>query len=53
MLEVDMKKCRIKIEGVTTTKVRGVEVSVPVHPSNVMILSFGKVDDVRRKALER
>ncbi len=53
VLEVDMKNCRITIEGVTTTKVNGTEVSVPIHPSNVMILSFGEVDDVRKKILER
>lgn len=53
VLEVDMKNRRIKIEGVTTTKVRGTEVLVPIHPSNVMIISFGEVDDVREKALKR
>lgn len=53
VLEVDMKNCRITIEGVTTTKVNGTEVAVPVHPSNVMIISFGELDDIRKKALER
>ncbi len=48
-----MKNCRITIEGVTTTKVNGTEVAVPVHPSNVMIISFGEVDDVRKRTLER
>jgi len=53
VVEVDMKRCRIKVEGATITKSDGTEVLVPIHPSNVMIIDFGEVDDVRKKILER
>ena len=53
VLEVDMKKCRITVDGVTITKADGTEVAVSIHPSNVMIVDFGEVDDVRKKILER
>jgi len=52
VLEVDMKKIRIKVDGATITKVDGTEVAVPIHPSNVMITSL-EMDDVRKKILER
>lgn len=53
VLEVDMKKCRITVDGATVTKADGTEVAVPIHPSNVMIVDLGEVDDVRKKILER
>lgn len=53
VIEVDMKNCRIKVEGATITKADGTEVAVPIHPSNVMIIDFGEVDEVRKKILER
>ncbi|MET1124740.1 MAG: 50S ribosomal protein L24 [Archaeoglobaceae archaeon] len=53
VVEVDMKRCRIKVEGATITKSDGTEVYVPIHPSNVMIIELGEVDDVRKKLLER
>ena len=52
ILEVDMKNYRITVDGATTKKVDGTEVAVPIHPSNVMILEFKEVDDVRKKILE-
>lgn len=52
VLEVDMKKIRIKVDGATITKVDGTEVAVPIHPSNVMITNL-EMDDVRKKILER
>jgi large subunit ribosomal protein L24 len=51
VLEVDTKRALIKVDGVTTTKVDGTEVSIPVHPSNVMIVSLGEVDEVRKRKL--
>ncbi|HID44116.1 MAG TPA: 50S ribosomal protein L24 [Archaeoglobaceae archaeon] len=51
--EVDMKKLVIKVDGANVKKTDGTEVSVPIHPSNVMIVDLGKVDDVRKKILER
>lgn len=53
IIEVDMKTCRIKVDGATITKVNGTEVAIPIHPSNVMIIDFGEVDEVRKKILER
>ncbi len=53
VLEVDMKRYRITVDGATTTKSDGTEVAVPIHPSNVMIIDLGEVDDVRKKILER
>jgi large subunit ribosomal protein L24 len=53
VIEVDLKKALIKVDGVTTTKVDGTEVAVPIHPSNVMIISLGEVDSVRKKKLEK
>jgi large subunit ribosomal protein L24 len=53
VLEVDMKSIRIRVDGATVTKADGTEVSVPIHPSNVMILDLGKIDNVRKKILER
>ncbi len=53
VIAVDMKRCRIKVEGATITKADGTEVLVPIHPSNVMIIELGEVDEVRKKILER
>lgn len=53
VMEVDVKKGIIKVEGVTVTKADGSEVFRPLHPSNVMIIDLGEVDDVRKKILER
>jgi len=53
VLEVDMKKGIIKVDGATVTKADGTEVAVPIHPSNVMIIDLGEIDDVRKKILER
>ncbi len=53
VLEVDMKRYRITVDGATTTKSDGTEVAVPIHPSNVMIIDLGEIDDVRKKILER
>ena len=51
VMEVDMKRAVIKVDGVTTNKVDGTEVAVPIHPSNVMIISLGEVDKVRKRKL--
>ena len=53
VVEVDMKRLRIYVEGVTQTKADGTEVLIPIHPSNVMIIELGEIDDVRKKILER
>jgi len=53
VLEVDMKRCVIKVDGATVTKSDGSEVAVPIHPSNVMIVELKEIDDVRKKIIER
>ncbi|MCD6248215.1 MAG: 50S ribosomal protein L24 [Hadesarchaea archaeon] len=51
--EVNMKKCRIAVEGAITTKADGSEVPRWIHPSNVMIVKLQLEDKERRKILER
>ncbi len=53
VLEVDMKRIRITVDGITMKKADGSEAAVPIHPSNVMIVELGEVDDVREKILKR
>jgi len=53
VMDVDLKKGRIFVEGVTIKKADGTDVFYPVHPSKVVIVKLGEVDDVRRKIIER
>ncbi len=53
VLEVDMKKLRIYVDGITVKKAKGEEVSLPIHPSNIMIVEIGEEDSVREKTLKR
>lgn len=53
VMRVDLKRARIFIEGVTLKKADGSEVFYPIHPSKVMIVRLGDIDDVRRKIIER
>lgn len=53
VVEVDLKRGRIAIEGVTINKADGTPVFYMIHPSKVMIKKLGEVDDVRRKIIER
>ncbi|MEM4296642.1 MAG: 50S ribosomal protein L24 [Candidatus Anstonellales archaeon] len=40
VIKVSYKKARIYIEGITKHDARGKEKLIPIHPSNVMILSI-------------
>ncbi len=51
--DVDRKKYRIYVEGLTREKVDGTTVFVPVHPSKVMITNLNLDDKWRKKILER
>jgi len=51
--EVDLKRVRMYIEGVTVKKADGTEAFYPIHPSKVMIVKLGEIDEVRRKIIER
>ena len=53
VVEVDYKRMKIAIEGVTIRKVDGKSVQRWIHPSNVMITRLELSDERRRKILER
>ncbi|WP_048149459.1 50S ribosomal protein L24 [Palaeococcus ferrophilus] len=53
VVEVDLKRYRINVEGVTQKKVNGTEVFYPLHPSNVMIVELNLDDERRKKIIER
>jgi large subunit ribosomal protein L24 len=51
--QVDRKKYRIYVEGLTREKVDGTTIFVPVHPSKVMVTNLTLDDKWRKKILER
>jgi len=53
VVEVDLKRYRIHVEGVTHKKTDGTEVYYPLHPSNVMIIELNLDDERREKIIER
>ncbi len=53
VMEIDLKRYRIHIEGVTQKKTDGTEVFYPVHPSNVMIVELNLDDEKREKIIKR
>lgn len=53
VVEVDLKRYRIHVEGVTHKKTNGTEVFYPLHPSNVMIVELNLEDEKREKIIER
>jgi len=50
--EVDKKKYRIFVEGVTREKVDGTTTLIPLHPSKVMITNLNLDDKWRRESLK-
>ena len=50
---VDLSSLKVFIDGVTTKKVDGSEVMVPIYPSNLVITKVNTDDKMRRKQLER
>ena len=50
---IDRKKYRIYVEGLTREKVDGTTISVPIHPSKVMITNLNLEDKWRKQILER
>ncbi len=52
VLEVDTKRRRIQIQGVTTTKADGTQVPMPVVPSSVALIKLIS-DKERDRVLER
>lgn len=51
--DVDRKKYRIYIQGVTRKKADGSDIPAPIHPSKVMITKLNLEDKWRRKIIER
>lgn len=51
--EVDLKKMRLYIEGVTRKKADKSTVHVPIRPWNVQILDLDLSDEKRKQAIER
>jgi large subunit ribosomal protein L24 len=52
VIEVDLKRYKVKVSGVSTAKADGTEVAKPVAPSNLMIIKLAS-DKEREKILER
>jgi large subunit ribosomal protein L24 len=50
---VDLSATRVYIDGMKRKKVDGSEVSVPIHPSNVMITKLTLEDKMRQAVFER
>ena len=53
VVEVDLKRMRIHIDGVTVEKTDGRERYYPVHPSNVVITDLNLKDERRSRIIER
>jgi large subunit ribosomal protein L24 len=52
IIEVDTKRCVIKVAGASTKKADGSEVPRPIHPANVMIIKLAP-DKRRDRVVER
>ncbi len=50
---VELKKLRVFVEGLVRRKSDGSEVKVPIHPSNLVIISADMSDKKRQKIVER
>jgi len=53
VLRVDVKDCRVYVEGITRTRMDGSTVQIPIKPENVMITRLNLNDQWRRRILER
>ncbi len=51
--EVNLKKCTIKVHGVSNFRADGTEVPRPIHPSNVVITKLEMEDEEREKIFAR
>jgi len=49
----DLKKLKVYIENIKRKKVSGEEVFVPIHPSNLLIISPIMDDPKRKKVIDR
>ncbi|MGC1122246.1 MAG: 50S ribosomal protein L24 [Candidatus Methanofastidiosia archaeon] len=53
VVEVDLRRMRIHIDGVTIERADGTERYYPVHPSKVVITDLNLKDDRRSRIIER
>ena len=53
VIDVDLRRVRIHVEGVTVKRADGTPVPYPIHPSKVVIIKLGKADKVREKIIRR
>ncbi len=53
VVEVDLRKMRIHVDGATLKKPSGETVYYPIHPSKVMIVELDTSDKRRLEAIER
>ncbi|MBL7100878.1 MAG: 50S ribosomal protein L24 [Nanoarchaeota archaeon] len=53
IMDVDLKKIKVYIEGIENVKKDGSKAPYPIHPSNVMITEVNLDDKKRKKVLER
>jgi large subunit ribosomal protein L24 len=51
--DVDLKRCTIKVAGVSNFRADGTEVPRTLHPSNVMIVKLELEDAEREKIFAR
>ncbi|MHA2363373.1 MAG: 50S ribosomal protein L24 [Candidatus Hodarchaeales archaeon] len=51
--QVSLKKRKVQIEGIKSTKTDGTEIFHYLEPSNLVLLSLGRIDDKRKKLIER
>ncbi len=51
--DVDLKRCTIKVAGVSNYRADGTEVPRPLHPSNVVITKLNLEDAEREKIFAR
>jgi large subunit ribosomal protein L24 len=49
---VSYSKARVYVDSATTTKADGKEASIPIHPSNLLLVKLAMNDD-RKKAIEK
>jgi large subunit ribosomal protein L24 len=53
VLRVDTRKQRLEIDGISREKADKSKIMYPIHTSKIIIRRFGKVDNSRKKILER
>jgi large subunit ribosomal protein L24 len=51
--KVDTERAIFHIEGIQREKIRGGQVKVPIHSSNVMVIALNLDDDYRSSKLQR